>query len=202
MRLRFEQLAPADPPHTFDPWHRFALLHDDDTVQVVFEAAIDGDEFVEWFFTNEHAICTETPPFSQLPGEYLPHSYWRAWDQLPDWDVWIEPDGAKDPDDPRNAVLFDYRERHSSQFAMPGMEYPEFFFGIGQDGPELSCIGAPASWHPDRWPPQDWTFQHSPIDYPEFFRWLHQQHPDIAARVAAEHIAERDLGATGSTTDD
>lgn len=176
-RLRFEWLKPPSPPHTYDSLYEIALLHDDGTRVTLFEAALGGEEFVNWFLANEDAIRTEPPAFPVRPDESLPQAFWRAWDELHDWGAGGALADAKDPDDPAREALFTYRERHSSVFAAEGMAFPEFFFGIGADGPELSCIGAPRSLEPEPWAGDEWTWQYRPIDYAEFFQWLHRTHP-------------------------
>lgn len=178
MRLRFEQFAPADPPNSFDPWHRISLIDEGGQVIVLFEEAMDGDEFIAWFFENEDAIISETAPFPLSENDSLRQSFENAWDRLPNWHVHIEPSGVKDPDDPEADRLGEYRQRHSSVFAASGMEFPEIFFGLGYHGPEVSCIGAPGSWHPEFWSGPEWKWRYYPIDYPEFFTWLRTQHPD------------------------
>ncbi len=201
MRLRFEQFAPADPPNSFDPWHRISLIDDNDEVTMLFEEAMDGDEFIAWFFENEEPITSEVAPFPLNENDSLRQSFEHAWDRLPDWHVHIEPSGVKDPDDPEADRLGEYRQRHSSAFAARGMEFPEIFFGIGYHGPEVSCIGAPGSWHPEFWSGPERKWQYYPVDYPEFFRWLRTQHPDKAPPPTPLPIFDP-VGAWYTTPDD
>lgn len=178
MRLRFEQFAPADPPNSFDPWHRISLIAEDGSVIVLFEEAMDGDEFIAWFFENEGAIISEAAPFPLDQSDSLRRSFEHAWQEHLERLRNKEIPDVGEPLDPEDERFYHYRTRHSSVFASRGMEFPEIFFGLGYHGPEISCIGAPGSWHPEFWSGPEWTWQHYPVDYPEFFAWLRIQHPD------------------------
>ncbi|QTI69256.1 hypothetical protein [Gordonia polyisoprenivorans] len=129
----------------------------------------DYDKLRDWFLENEYYIIGDGAPFVQCQGESLAESFWRAWDSLPEWE--LLPD-TKDPDDPRRAVLFDYRTRHRSTFPTEGIILPELFFGVGLNGPEVSSVGAPGAIHRDKFMGAEWEWEYFPVDYPEFYSWL------------------------------
>lgn len=139
---------------------------------------MDGDEFIAWFFQNEDFITAEIAPFPLSENDSLRQSFEFAWKKHLEWLRNKEIPDVGEPLDPENERLYHYRTRHSSRFAARGMEFPEIFFGLGYHGPEISCIGAPGSWHPEFWSGPEWTWQHYPVNYLEFFRWLRIQHPD------------------------
>lgn len=162
-RLRLTQTAPADPADgAHDPWHRLYIVDPGNTEIVLIENPLDGEELSAWFMENMEAIQSEEAPFRQEEGDSLARSVDLSWDLIV---AEVEKlTGSFEMFMACRDVLVYYRQRHSIRSGASGMEFPDIIFGIGANGPEVSCDAGP-----------DWTWRYSPVDFREFYEWLPQQ---------------------------
>lgn len=159
-RLRLTQIAPEDPASgAYDPWHRLYLVDSEGTEILLIENPLDGEELSTWFMDNMQAIQFEQTPFPQEGGNSLARSVDLSWDLIVA--TVEELTGSFEMFLACRDVLVHYRQRHSLRSGASGMEFPDIIFGVGRNGPEVSCDAGPG-----------WTWRYSPIDFQEFYEWL------------------------------
>lgn len=159
-RLRLTRTGPSDPDTgAFDPFYRLYLIDDEGIEVTLFENPLDGKELSEWFMENMKSIRSEEPPFRQLPGDSLARSRALAWDFV--ISEVEEFTGSFEMFSACRDVVVRYWQQHSLRAGASGMEFPNIYFGLGSEGPEVSC---------DEPPDFEWCYR--PVDFDEFFDWL------------------------------
>lgn len=160
--LRLEQLAPADAKNRmFDPQVRMYIADPDGGQIDLMNEPLEIDRLAPWFLENLPRICVESTPFDLLPGESVAAGYRRVHGLVPQIE---ELTGSLEMFSAAQELMIDYQMSHCLARALGGMNMPEIYFGIGVDGPEVSCDDG-----------GDWTWRHYPVDYEEFQSWLGEE---------------------------
>lgn len=159
-RLRLVQTRPIDPPSgAYDPWHKLLLVSPDGSEMALFENPLDGEELSMWFLSNMDSILQEEAPFRILGDDSIARSHKLAWDIV--FDQIEKLTGSFEMFAACREILLGYNQRHNLRSGASGMEFPNIMFGIGANGPEVSCDDG-----------GEWTWKYYPIDYREFYEWL------------------------------